>query len=484
MMNKRILLLSVLCAVFSAMAQEKVYEVSGGFSVSYNNKESFAIPNQINDDLMILLSEEQLLTAVLLDTTYTKKSKINTKRVSSFYTNLLGYTVNENKYSLFFTDDRNKKIGFQVFDFNNRTSSFKVIDFKLKKEKFIESINYKNQFYLLSVSKNSPDMNIYTFDENFTATKHIVSLKHLEYKNPSTNYKTSLLKLFNNNPAIKIEANNPNAIETTSKKIKIYQKDNQIIIAFDHRNIATQIQYLDLNTFELTYKNINKTPGYKKSNSYIFDNKLFQIASSNQKMKFSVLDLQTDKLIKEYKITKEDTIQFKNSPIIQEGGGMFPSFSGNRVREMEKTSKYLRKISAANLGISVYKVANEYNLVLGGTKEIITNNGYTVVPSFDGGFGVGSGFGNTTRVSVSFNPTFYGYSDYTNTKSTYINCLFDENFDPLKGDIPINSFDIINNFEDTLKKPLAVSIFKHQEALHYAYFDKNDKMFKLYKFQE
>lgn len=483
-MKKIILLIGIFCVVFLATAQEKIYEASGGFSLENNNKESFVIPNQINDDLMILLSEKQLLTAILLDTVYTQKSKINTKRVSSFYTNLLGYSVKENKYSLFFTNERNKKIGVQVFDFNNRTSSFKIIDFKLKKEKFIESINYKNQFYLFSVSKNSPDMNIYTFDENFTATKHIISLKHLEYKNPSTNYKTSLHKIFNDNPAIIIEANNPNAIETTSKKIKIYQKDNQIIIAFDNRNIVTQIQYLDLNTFELTYKNINKTPGYKKSNSYIFDNKLFQIESSNQKMKFSVLDLQTDKLIKEYKITKEDTIQFKNSPIIQEGGGMFPSFSGDRVREMEKTSKYLRKISAANLGISVYKVANEYNLVLGGTKEIITNNGYTMVPSFQGGIGAGGNFGNFTTISVSFNPTFYGYGNYTNTKSTYINCLFDENFDHLKGDIPINSFDIVNNFEDSLKKPLAVTIFKHQEALHYGYFDKNDKMFKLFKFEE
>lgn len=493
-MRKVVILIGVWCVVFSSVAQEKVLELGEVFEKKRSNKECYALPNQLNKNLVLLFEEGKQFYAQLLDQDYQEVSKVNAKTIPSKYRYILGYNIIGNRYSIFFSNSQNTKFGVQTFNFDTNISENTLLDFKIKGEKYVESIVHNNKIHLITITKKTSDLNIYTFDHDFKPTKHVVSLKEMEYPNPKnrnhtiTAYYLLLSIAGDRSRSIidveKIEGSNPNVIETTSKENKLYQLDNQLIFSFDYDHKKTQLCFIDLEKFSAEVKSYDKPSkteeGYSKSNSYIFDNKLFQIASSNQKMKFTVLDLTTEKIIKEYKVTKADSITFKNSPIIQEGGGMFPSFSENRVREMEKTSKYLRKISSSNLGISVYKVNDEYNVVLGGTKEIITNSGFVI-----SGVGSGLGFGGTVDngIWLSFNPTFYDYNTYTTAKSTYINCLFDSNFNHIKGDIRKNSYDILFEFEDELSDDIkAVNIFLHQNKLHYGFFDPNKKTYELFSF--
>ncbi|MFD2563844.1 hypothetical protein [Aquimarina rubra] len=498
-MKRYLILFSLLSICFFTSAQEKVLELEDGFVKFQSKKESYALPNQLTGDLMLLLEEGRQFHAHLLDSNYNTTSKISTKTIPSKYKYILGYNVVGNTYSIFFSDSWSTKFGVQTFDFDTKTAKNTFLDFKIKGEKYVESVVYNNKIYLITITKRSSDLNIYTFDKQFTPTKNTVSLKELEYPNPgSRNHTITAYYLMLSDAGgmsrsvidiEKIEGSNPNVIETTSKENKLYQFSNQLVFSFDYNHKKTQLCFIDLETFEAVVKSYDKPSkteeGYRKSNSYIFDNKLFQIASSNQKMKFTVLDLETEKIIKEYKVTKEDTIRFKNSPIIQEGGGILPGFSENRVREMEKTSKYLRKISSSDLGISVYKVDNEYNIVLGGTKEITTSNGYAGMNGFSGGFGMGGTVGGSTGVWIGFNPTFYNYGSYTTTKSTYINCLFDNNFNHIQGDIQKNGYDRLFEFEDNLDiKTKAVNIFLHKDRLHYGFFDPKKRTYELYSFKE
>ncbi len=491
-----LLLISIHYISFSLNAQEKVLELEDGFVKFQSKKESYALPNQLTGDLMLLLEEGRQFHAHLLDSNYTNTSKISAKTIPSKYRYILGYNIEGNTYSIFFSDSRNTKFGVQTFDFDTKTTKNTFLDFKIKGEIYVESIVHNNKFHIITITKKSSDLNIYTFNKQFTPTKNIVSLKELEYPNPrSGNHIINAYYLLLSDAGgmsssvidvEKIEGSNPNVIETTSKENKLYQFNNQLVFSFDYDHQKTQLCFIDLETFDAVVKSYDKPSkteeGYRKSNSYIFDNKLFQIASSNQKMKFTVLDLETEKILKEYKVMKEDTIRFKNSPIIQEGGGILSGFSENRVREMEKTSKYLRKISSSSLGISVYKVDDEYNVVLGGTKEISTGGGYT---GFGNGFGGGGTIGGNTAVWISFNPTFYNYSSYTTTKSTYINCLFDSNFDHIEGDIKKNSYDTLFEFEDSLSiDPKAVNIFLHKDRLHYGFFDPKKRTYELYSFKK
>ncbi|GAA4111128.1 hypothetical protein GCM10022393_08580 [Aquimarina addita] len=495
-----------LCFLHNLIAQKKVFELVDGFSHRFSSKkESYSLSNQVTNDLVLLFQEGNQIKGLHLDAAYKEVSKFNTESLSSKYKNLLGYNVENSVYSIFFSNTNRSKFGVLEFDFSKKSSTIKILkDFKLKGEVFLEAVNYKNKMFLLTVTKKTSNLNLYSFDKDYNVEKKTVSLakiKHPKSKNiyrqlqPAADPLNSDFNLFEESEISlkKIEPQNPNVIETTSEVNKLYLIDNQLIFSFDKDDKKTTVAFINLETFETNLTSFDKPAsreeGYKKSNSYIFENKIFQVASSNQKMKFTITDISTHEIIKQYAITKEDSITFKNSPIIQEGGGMFPALTENRIREMEKTAKYLRKISSSNLGISVYKVNNEYNIILGGTKEInnvsVDAGGGGFAPGFGGGITITTGNAGSQMVSVGFNPTYYAYNGYSSTKSTYINCLFDENFEHLEGDVQRNVYDNINDFEDTLGKRIkVVNVFIHYNNIHYGFFDADAKAYKIYTFQD
>lgn len=488
---KKIVFLLMLVSIFQVLsAQEQVSELEGCFSSSKtSNKESFAVPNQIEDEMMLLFEERSFFKAKLLNPDYTEQSAITGKIVPRKYKSIIGYNIEGKNYKLFYTNATNKKFAVQTLDFNTKTATVTELGFKLKKERYVESINYNNKIHLITITKYGNDLNIYTFDNKHQHTKKTISLSSLRFPpsyRASSVYDGLIYSSYGTLGFAKIENQNPNVIETTSASNKMYLLDNKLVISFDVYEKMTQILKIDLDTYEVE-KEIFDQPakseeGYSKSNSYIFENKLFQITSSRAKMKFKVVDMDSKELIKEYGVTKEDTITFKNSPIIQEGGGMFPALSENRVREMEKTAKYLRKISSADLGISVYKTDDSYNVILGGTKEINTGGGAPMMmPGFGGALG-GAAIASFGAVTMSFNPTFMGYNSYTATKSTYINCLFDVDFEHIEGEIQDNRYDRLNDFENGLFRPKAINVFLHKNVLHYSYLDHSTQKYTIVTF--
>mgnify|MGYP000978014029 CR=1 FL=1 len=94
----------------------------------------------------------------------------------------------------------------------------------------------------------------------------------------------------------------------------------------------------------------------KKTNSFINDENIFLIASTDDELVFRTQNFESGTLVKEYVVNVNDTIAFKNSPIIQEGGA-YDSY-----REMDKTKKFLRKITSGDVGVSVNSYANGYKI--------------------------------------------------------------------------------------------------------------------------
>ncbi len=514
-------MLSILFFVSPTSSQEKVYETKNVFLKPNSKKnESFALPDQKNGDLMLIMSGKNSVKGVLLDNSFNEKNNIDAEPLPSKYKNFIGYNVKDDIYSILFTNDKKSKYG--ALRFNNKKGTFleRKLDFKLKKELYVESIVYNNNTYLLTITKRTSDLNIYKFDSNFVPEKHTVSLKEVEFaKIPGSSIISTAFSLMTRNAdsygntvqnLSKIESHNPNIIEKTAKKVKLYQRNNIIIFSFDDNPEKTDLFYIDLDTFTISrhkaYDKVSKErKKYKKHNSYLFDDKLFQIASSNEIMSFRILDLKTDRTLKEFIVKKMDSITFKNSAIIQEKKGKksFGIEIGktkdslgikiDKIREYEKTSKFLKNISVANLGIAVYNVDGLYNVVLGGTKEYITDKGLIIAAVLTGGALLASGDGLYTIPNradptyTHFNSTlgnYYSYNAVQNaTKSTYINCLFDQNLKHVDGQVPLNTFDRIKDFEKTLDKPRAVNIFNYKNKIYYNYLDKDNGQFQLFKFE-
>ncbi len=484
MIYKRLLYILIgLYAVIST-AQEQRIEIPYTFSRAQDDKTSYAIPNQLNDELVLITEETAQINAHLIDTAYILKKAIQSRPMPRKYRNIIGYYATTDKlYTIFFSNKWNDKFAVQQFDFKNGKATNQTLDFSIKNERYIECINYRNKLHLITITKGSSELNIYRFDATLQPQVYHISLATMEYDR--TRY-TPMDAIFSKTyPEVtKIEAMNPNVIETTAAKNKLYQIGEELIFSFDYNLTETKLCYINLNTFTARFKNYNKPAknetGYKTSNSYLFDNKLFQITSSKKKMKFTVTDLSTDNIIKEYALQKEDTITFKNSPIIQEGVPPLFDYTGENIRTMEKTAKYLRKISAGRLGISVYKINDLYNIVLGGI--VYRSSGGAPMMFTTGGFSVATGAG-VISVAPTFNTTFYGYSGYHATKSTYINCLFDANFEHVAGDIPENQFDQIHRFEEEIDTFTAETIFLHRGKFHFGYLDLKDRMYRLHSFE-
>ena len=383
------------------------------------------------------------------------------------------------------TNNRHDKFASINLSHKNNSSSFK--EFEFENEKFVQSIAYNDRFYLITIIKDSSIFNINSFDDDANYIKNKIDLSNDRFIDKK-NKKTSLYKLLTTssgaygiNTSIdikKVKEENPNSIDVTSEYNKLYVKENQLLFSFDINKLYTQIISIDLNTFEKEIKQFKKPfadvkVSKKKTNSYLNGDNIYMIASTKEKFTFTVNDYLSGNLIKEYAASINDTISFKNTPIIQKGG-MYDGY-----REMEKTQKFLRKITAGDVGVSVYKFKDNYQISLGGKQEV--RSGGMMMPM--GGFGMPiASFGSA---AVFFNPTYFAYNSYSNTKSIHIKGLFDVNFNHIEGEIEENVFDKIKDFQtNSNASETGEIVFKYKDYYYLGNYFSETKEYRLIKFQD
>lgn len=75
--------------------------------------------------------------------------------------------------------------------------------------------------------------------------------------------------------------------------------------------------------------------------------------------------------------------------------------------------------------------------------------------------------------------------NYSQTKSTRISCLFDDNLKHIKGRIPLNDFDKIQNFKqdnNAFNNPNLQTLFKYNSSYLLGNYDKKNGLYSLFKF--
>lgn len=462
-MKKIILILTYFTVIFCLNAQDKVAVLETNYQSNYyTNKESLAISNYKTDELIILVEDSEETYLYLLDENFETKKKLTTPSLLSSFKNFIGYSISDtNDITIFFSNNSKKKFGTLSFNFEKNSVSQKKLDLKFKKEKVVEGISNQNKFYLLTANSSSDTVNFYEYaDSSKTFNKHEVSFSELNYRNED-GYTIKPHKLLRGSGNItsassklkKINFKIPNPIEATAEKSKLYQIENQLVFSFDHRPNETLFIKINTDDFSKKVKRFNK-PKFDSSpitfahhNSFLHDNIVYQLMISDQEMKFTAKQFLNKNLLKEITLNKTDSIRFKNGPIIQEGAAN--ALFADRVRKLEKTSKFLRKVASGKTGISVYTNQNNLQIELGSYKEY--RSGGAPIAGIPGGFGA-TPLGSFSTVSPSFNPVFGAYGGYKNSKSTHIKCVFDKKFNHIKGKPAETIFEKIKKFEGNFKK--------------------------------
>ncbi len=502
MLKKIIVGLGILSTI-NSYSQEELTVFENTLKTSSSSlKDVIPIVNEKSGDISLFLMDATKVYGYLLNDEFEVINSLSSEDKSRKYKMLIGKSIsNTNDYRIYLTNNNQNKFASINFSYGEKASTFEEFGLSSKKEMLVQTVTYNNDFYLISILKNSSKLIFYKFNDNGKFDRTELDFSSNKFMN-SYNKESNIFRLITSGSGSyglkmvidlkKIDENSPNSIEITSEKSKLYLRENSLVFTFDENQKYTQIITVNLDTYESEISAINK-PNFKsdeiensensiynsvfnkKTNSFLMGNNLFLIGSTDDEFNFMVKNYSTKEIIKQYTVNVEDSITFKNTPIIQEGGA-FESY-----REMEKTRKFLRKITSGDIGVAVYKKGNKYQITLGGKKEIQRGGGGMMMPM--GGFGVP--IASAGAVTVFFNPTYAAFNSYTSTKSTHIKGLFDINFEHLKGDIEKNVFDKIYEFEENENTAnYGETIFRYNGYYILGNYLTKDKKYILRKFKD
>ena len=366
------------------------------------------------------------------------------------YKEIIGQAVGDEKVRLIQKNNRGKKFASILYDFKNSTTVEEEYDLDMKNQAFLQSYSHEDACYIFTINKITSTIRKHTLGLDGSHSYKDVDLSAEYTKNKikpinlySIMLETKGIKSFLS--LHKVENRLPNSLEVATQKNKMYEHDNGFMITMDGNRQRTVLLDFQLPELEPALSLI-RTPKplgnvyIYKSNSFILDTVIAQVVSNYKMMNLEIKNIKTLELIKQYSLEKEDSIPFRNSDILQEGS----IYSFGATRKMEKTSKFLRKISTDKNGIVLYKTKQGYRATIGGTR---------VQPS-GGGFSPGFGMpiGAIGAMTLSFNPAAFAYGSYNATGSTRIECLFDDDFEHIPGELDENVFDQINAFKEKINK--------------------------------
>lgn len=488
-MNFKILIISL---IFSTplVSQTSFLSISNDLKTrSISPSDAFAVVDDENNTFAIFLDDNKTLNGYLYSENLEPLGKFSSNGLPKFYNEIIGSTHKEGQIRLFVKNQNNKNFGSVLFDFNRNATLETEYNFKLRNETYLQSHSFQDKFYVLTVTRNSSLLNIYVFDHDgkFDKKSFDFSDKHFGNK---TNKQVDLDLLLTDRKhfrtegsVIKIEESNPNNIAITSELYKIYDRGSSFLLTIDSGLLYTYIFEFKVPDLNVNLKTVEKEQlpfvGFlPESNSYLFEDNIYQISALSDTLIFTVKNIDTKKELKRIELSKDEEITFKNSPIMQEG----TSFGAKKTRELEKTSQFLRKITTEDIGLAVVSNKNGYQITIGGKMEVSSSGGGGGMIMT--GLNTGMSIATVGAFTFTFNPVIYSFYSYKYNKSTRIECLFDENFEHIPGGTPHNIFDTIEAF--TLKSPKAraETIFKLQNSFIYGKYNDEADTYELFQFSE
>ncbi len=493
--NTSVFILFLLISI-NIFSQEILYcdnvIINPGFT---KTRQSLPIVNNDKNEIMIFLLEKNGIDGLKFNSNYELISNVKYEKPKNKFKTLLGHSFDSNGYHLFFTNK--VKNQFFIQSINENTKKSRLLPIKLKSEKFLETISYKNKFYIVTIVKRTSILKLYTFEGN-KMTKEM----KLDF-NESKFSKSRFQKLFHvmldkNNPPFesnlriqKIDINNQNPLAITTESNKLYYYDNKIFLSLDNELNNTKLITINLNDYTSKI-NIFSQPKVDcenrvkiKSNSYLFDDKLYQIKLCKEELSLQILDIKNSNIIKQYRTKSDEELSFKNSSIFQEKSNEYKVFNK---RELTNSKQVLRKISGMNIGVSVSRSNNNLELTIGACKipqQGIPGNYDVKYENKNLTSSLGSINIATSSINIANNSsTMFAYNNYLEKKSVYFKTLLDINsLNQIEGEVLKNGFEKIKNFEGEIKnKIISKTIFKIKNNYIFGYYNKKDKKYYLRNF--
>ena len=461
-------------------------------SLSNIYKKKFHYPDQTvpltnsnNNYFSINFFRGKFINSYLFDEKNQLVDSLKSENKQREYKQIFGKTIlANNDYVVFLSNNNRHKFASLNLSYSKGTIEFTELNLDLKNEKIIQTADYNNTFHVFTVQNNSSIINVYKFENAETYIKIPINFSDKVFVNRKDKG-TTLFDLLTINSGLyglgksvdiaKIEMKNPTSLEVACNPTKFYHDSDKVIISFDQNISFTQFIEINLDTYTGKVRQFEKplnavNPKENDNNSFLHKGILYHITVGKRRIHLNAKNYSTGNLIQHYYANENEEIKFKNSTIVQTGG-TFDSY-----REFDQTSTLLRKIRRGKVGIAVHEQDNLNRITFGGIIETKSNPGMAFP-----GFGIP--LASMGAVTVFFNPAFFAFESYSNTKALTVEGLFDENFVHQQGALKENAFDRMNEFEEEERiSMLARTMFSRNENLLLGSFDQYTRKFTLWSF--
>lgn len=473
-MKHFILLFSCCCFVLKVNAQEAVAGLVNPYKSSTKVEapiNAFIVDDNLNKEKGLFAIYRDYVQASFFDENWEIIGKSLVQDYSIKNKTLIGYSLQGNIYNLLLSSGSKRK--FEVLQFNFETGESEVLETHFKRTDgiFLAAKVMHNKCYVLSIDRKEPVIHILVFDENFNQPqKHSIAINEQSFQENISSDKRISLKTVLSGQKSDITIALPNAIEETSKEIKLYKdykdrilvtsnvfKDFTYLIDIDLRNFEAEVS-----VFEMPLAGAKNM--LNKGNSFLHKNHLFLFQSIPDQFSIQIFDkdTQVEKYSKTY--SKEETIDIANTPITQEIGVQ------KKTRELDKTKQFLRKTVNASAGITVLEKENGYEVSYGSSKNLGDPN-MVIFGGIMGG-----------AIGAAVFSVLSSYTSYKNTKSVTITTLFDFELNPIEGSISKNIFDSIKEHANKEPSIIAETINVLDGEIIWGNYDEDVHVYYFYRF--
>lgn len=471
------------CLIETADAQEKILEFNTNYpDVPVAMQNSFTLVDDNTNDFTVFLSTRSDIAAYHFDSSMVNQGRLLSRQLPNKFITPLGGTIKGKEYSLFYTNNTKNKFAVLIFDFDARWSSVFEIDLKLKNETLLTHFNYENKFHMVTVAQREKQLFLYTFNDTGDFNKRTISLVDHDFLHISDYPVRLKTALSCDIPARAltevrwIQKDVPYSLDSLTSLYKIYILKDEMHLIFDVNGDFTQVISHNLKTEATGFKKLPQ-PEFRNealTNSYLCDGKLFQFKINPEETTLRITDFETNNILKDHRIKKEEDLYLSVSPIVQRGGRY------KDYRELSQTSQFLRKVGKGNPGIYVDDFGGRYSITLGSVKDI--DNSALQALAFVNPF---TAFVSMGSVTLFVNPVAMAFYRASDTKSVYINGFLDKKLNAVEGEQRGNIFYTISDYlaEEDIKRFTAADVFIYKNHYIFGMLDKKSKKYIFQKFE-
>ncbi len=426
----------------------------------------------------IIVENPDSFKVVLYDRAFTEVHEYNISRLNQ--EELTAGFIKDGKIYLFC--DYKSPAGFHNYtiDISSGEIKYILILSDKRKEKLIDRISSGDYALWLGIDKKNSNFVIY----NWRNQQDMDTIVY-HFKDPAMwESITKSGSMFGRDVDVaKIDEAGLPDIKSVSAMNKVYlmhdtlfltmnrNQGNTIVYAFDLYNKTVNYRQIENESVKKEYNKYTRETKLEADyvdNSYLLNGKLFFISGTNESMHVIISDFYSGTQLKYFEVKREDTIDFKNTPVLQEGKALY----FNNTKELTKTKQLLRKMTSGNAAIAALNDSLGIAITLGSNKE----EKQMGMP----GYGFSSG---STATMIGGNG-MGNFSSGTWTKAVRFRMLVDSSsFQHIPGDMEPSINDRIDEFSHEIKIPEHAQNLLLQDGRYiYIYYDKKKQSLFLQQF--